>query len=70
MKSAVFKIGVLQIGSVAAGSWFATATSMAMGGTAVLPFAVAAGAVVGTGAGVGYAGYKAVKYFQNKKKVY
>ena len=31
---------------------------MAMGGTAVLPFAVAAGAIVGTGAGVGYAGYK------------
>ena len=43
---------------------------MAMGGTAVLPFAVAAGAVVGVGAGVGYGGYKAVKYFQNKKKVY
>ena len=58
-----------KIGSVAAGSWFATATSMAMGGTAVLPLAIGAGAIVGAGAGVGYAGYKAVKYFEKKKKV-
>ena len=41
---------------------------MAMGGTAVLPLAVGAGAIVGAGAGVGYAGYKAVKYFEKKKK--
>ena len=42
---------------------------MAMGGTAVLPLAIGAGAIVGAGAGVGYAGYKAVKYFEKKKKV-
>ena len=42
---------------------------MAMGGTAVLPFAIGAGAIVGASAGIGYAGYKAVKYFEKKKKV-
>ena len=54
------------MGSVAAGSWFATATSMAMGGTAVLPFAVAAGAIAGTGAGLGFGGYKLEQYFGEK----
>ena len=60
---------MLQIGSVAAGSWFATATSMAMGGTAVLPFAIGAGAIVGAGAGIGFGGYKLAKYLEKKKKV-
>ncbi len=40
---------------------------MAMGGTAILPVMAVGGAVVGTAAAVGYAGYRLNKYFKGKK---
>jgi hypothetical protein len=38
-------------GAVSSGSWFATATSIAMGGASILPVAIIGGAVIGTTVG-------------------
>ena len=43
------------------------AQSVAAGGAAsVLPIAIGAGAAVGTAVGVGYAGWKTIRYFTAK----
>lgn len=53
-------------GAVPAGSWFATAMSVAMGGASVLDFAMAGEAIMGTTVVVGMAGRKAYSWYNQE----